>query len=281
MLELEPPVHTRLRTLVNRAFVSRQVERLRPRVEALANELIDRFEPGQPSICCRPSRRRCRSPSLPKCSACRSRWGRNCSTGRTGWSPCTCMAARARPRRRPIAPRGDFSDFLRGYVTERRKNPGDDLLSLLISAQEDGQKLSEDETGVLGHPAAQCRPRGDRPPDRQCRALDPGARRRSAPLLHLAGSDRGNRRGMPALRCAAAHVHALRLSGDRGRPRHRRAAGRDDRTAARHGQSRPARLRRAPRLPARTVRTRRTCRSAPASISASARRSPGSNCRCR
>ncbi len=48
MLELEPPVHTRLRTLVNRAFVSRQVERLRPRVEALANELVDRFEPGQP-----------------------------------------------------------------------------------------------------------------------------------------------------------------------------------------------------------------------------------------
>ncbi|TIM17713.1 MAG: cytochrome P450, partial [Mesorhizobium sp.] len=33
--------------LVNRAFVSRQVERLRPRVEALANELIDRFEPDQ------------------------------------------------------------------------------------------------------------------------------------------------------------------------------------------------------------------------------------------
>ena len=47
MLELEPPVHTRLRTLVNRAFVSRQVERLRPRVEALANELIDRFPAGE------------------------------------------------------------------------------------------------------------------------------------------------------------------------------------------------------------------------------------------
>ncbi|TIT17723.1 MAG: cytochrome P450, partial [Mesorhizobium sp.] len=39
----------------------------------------------------------------------------------------------------------DFSDFLRGYVTERRKQPGDDLLSLLIAAQEDGQRLSEDE----------------------------------------------------------------------------------------------------------------------------------------
>src|SRR6476620_11277294 len=44
MLELEPPVHTRLRTLVNRAFVSRQVERLQPRVAPLANTLIDGFE---------------------------------------------------------------------------------------------------------------------------------------------------------------------------------------------------------------------------------------------
>ncbi|EFG8199893.1 cytochrome P450, partial [Escherichia coli] len=48
MLELEPPVHTRLRALVNRAFVSRQIERLRPRVEALANDLIDAFPHGRP-----------------------------------------------------------------------------------------------------------------------------------------------------------------------------------------------------------------------------------------
>ncbi|TPO01907.1 cytochrome P450, partial [Mesorhizobium sp. CU2] len=39
----------------------------------------------------------------------------------------------------------EFSDFLRGYVAERRKKPGDDLLSLLIEAQDNGQKLSEDE----------------------------------------------------------------------------------------------------------------------------------------
>ena len=44
LLSLEPPDHTRLRTLVNRAFVSRNVEQLRPRIEALANELIDGFE---------------------------------------------------------------------------------------------------------------------------------------------------------------------------------------------------------------------------------------------
>src|SRR5690606_21928409 len=38
------PAHTRLRTLVNRAFVSRQVEQLRPRIRQLAHELIDSFE---------------------------------------------------------------------------------------------------------------------------------------------------------------------------------------------------------------------------------------------
>src|SRR5580692_7737484 len=43
LLELEPPEHTRLRNLISRAFVSRQVERLAPRIAALANELIDRF----------------------------------------------------------------------------------------------------------------------------------------------------------------------------------------------------------------------------------------------
>ena len=43
LLELEPPAHTRLRGLVNRAFVSRQVERLRPQIVELADNLIDSF----------------------------------------------------------------------------------------------------------------------------------------------------------------------------------------------------------------------------------------------
>ena len=44
MIAREPPVHTRLRTLVNRAFVSRQIEKLRPRVAELAHRLIDGFD---------------------------------------------------------------------------------------------------------------------------------------------------------------------------------------------------------------------------------------------
>ena len=44
LLELEPPVHTRLRGLINRAFLSRQVERLKPFIFNLSNWLIDDFE---------------------------------------------------------------------------------------------------------------------------------------------------------------------------------------------------------------------------------------------
>lgn len=44
LLEIEPPEHTRLRTLINRAFVSRHIERLRPEIIALAEKLIDGFE---------------------------------------------------------------------------------------------------------------------------------------------------------------------------------------------------------------------------------------------
>ncbi|MER8954177.1 cytochrome P450 [Mesorhizobium sp. M0833] len=144
MLELEPPVHTRLRTLVNRAFVSRQVERLRPRVEALANELIDRFDPGEVDL-------------LPALAAplpitiIAEMLGVPVDMGPQllDWSHrMVAMYMHGRTREtEETANRAarDFSNFLRGYVAERRKRPGEDLLSLLIAAQEDGQKLSEDE----------------------------------------------------------------------------------------------------------------------------------------
>jgi cytochrome P450 len=145
MLELEPPVHTRLRTLVNRAFVSRQVERLRPRVEALADELVDAFPAGEafdllPAFA---------SP-LP-ITIISEMLGVPVEMGPQllDWSHrMVAMYTHGRTREtEEIANRAaqEFSDFLRGYVVKRKKDPGDDLLSLLIAAQEGGQKLSEDE----------------------------------------------------------------------------------------------------------------------------------------
>ncbi len=44
LLDMEPPDHTRLRGLVNRAFVSRNIEGMRADIETLANDLVSGFE---------------------------------------------------------------------------------------------------------------------------------------------------------------------------------------------------------------------------------------------
>lgn len=145
MLELEPPVHTRLRTLVNRAFVSRQVERLRPRIAALAEALIDRF-PADAPFDLLPAY----AAPLP-ITVIAEMLGVPVEMGPQllDWSH-RMVAMYMHGRTRETEEQADeaaraFAAFLRGYVDERRRNPGDDLLSLLISAREDGQRLSEDE----------------------------------------------------------------------------------------------------------------------------------------
>jgi cytochrome P450 len=160
MLELEPPTHTRLRTLVNRAFVSRQVERLRPRIEALAHVLIDRFEPiGEADLIGEfatpiPVTIIAEMLGVPTETAPQLLdWSHRIVAmymhGRNRQSEDSANAAAA-----------EFSSFLRDYAGRRRAEPADDLLSLLLAAEADGSRLSEDElitTAILllnaGHEA--------------------------------------------------------------------------------------------------------------------------------
>jgi cytochrome P450 len=160
LLELEPPVHTRLRGLVSRAFLSRQVERLRPRIAQLAHELIDRFETkGQADLL--PDF----ATPIPIIVICEL-LGVPIAMGQQllSWSHDMVAMYQARRDRavedQAVRATIAFSDFMRGFVKKRRASPGEDLLSELIRAEEQGQKLSEDElitTAVLllnaGHEA--------------------------------------------------------------------------------------------------------------------------------
>jgi unspecific monooxygenase len=145
MLELEPPAHTRLRTLVNRAFVSRQVERLRPMIEKLANDLIDRIEPdGQADLL--PA---FATPIPVTVIAEMLGVPTSMNAQLLDWSH-RMVAMHMHGRTRAVemdanqAAR-EFSDFLRNYVEERRRKPGDDILSVLIAARDGEEKLSDAE----------------------------------------------------------------------------------------------------------------------------------------
>ncbi len=160
LLELEPPVHTRLRSLVNRSFLSRQVERLRPMITNLSNRLIDRFETAHevdllPAFATPiPVIVICELLGVPP----------DMSQQLLAWSHDMVAMYQARRdaaiEEAAVKATIAFSDFMRGYIAQRRKQPRDDLLSELIRAEEQGAKLTEDElvtTAVLllnaGHEA--------------------------------------------------------------------------------------------------------------------------------
>lgn len=144
MLELEPPRHTRLRNLVLRAFTSRRIAGLAPDITALATELAESFPQGEFDLLTAfaqplPVRIIARLLGVPEAMA----------PDLLAWSNAMVgmyMAGRTREmERRAVAATGAFVAFLRAYVEERRARPADDLITQLIAAEMEGEKLSTDE----------------------------------------------------------------------------------------------------------------------------------------
>ena len=160
LLELEPPVHTRLRGLINRAFLSRQVERLRPIIVNLSNRLIDGFEAkGEVDLLA------AYATPIPVIVICELLGAPvEMADQFLAWSHdhvAMYMAKRDQAiEDKAVKAVVEFSAYMRGLIAEKRRNPKDDLLSELVKAETEGQKLSEDElvtTAILilnaGHEA--------------------------------------------------------------------------------------------------------------------------------
>ncbi|MFZ1471197.1 MAG: cytochrome P450 [Paracoccaceae bacterium] len=144
MLELEPPRHTRLRSLVLRAFTSRRIAALAPEIATLATDLVRALPEGPFDLLTTfaaplPVRIIARLLGVPEEMAPDLlRWS-NAMVG-------MYMAARTRETEdHAVAASTAFADFMRGYVDQRRKTPRDDLISHLIAAEEGGERLSTDE----------------------------------------------------------------------------------------------------------------------------------------
>lgn len=142
MLDRDPPDHTRLRALVQRAFTPRLVEGLRERIEALTDELLDAaLRRGRADLI--------RDYALPVPTTIiaemlgvpaedRRRFQR--------WSSSIVAADPSGWRMFKAIPSAfAFLRYLRRLVRTRRTEPRDDLVSALVAAEEAGDSLSEDE----------------------------------------------------------------------------------------------------------------------------------------
>ena len=145
LLELEPPEHTRLRGLINRAFVTRQVERLAPRIAALSHQLIDGFErQGGADLLAAFA-----TPIPIAVIAQLIGAPGDMSERMLEWSHRMVAMYQFGVSRevedKAAAASAEFVGFVRALIAERRSAPRDDLVSRLIEAETGGSKLTEAE----------------------------------------------------------------------------------------------------------------------------------------
>ncbi|MCF3173401.1 cytochrome P450 [Streptomyces sioyaensis] len=139
ILGMDPPDHTRLRTLVAKAFTVRQVEKLRPQVRQLTQELLDELEAAGPpaDLVDRyalpiPVAVICRMLGVPAEDRPRFRV----------WSDAA-LSTSSLTAEEFDANREELRSYMGQLIEEHRQAPQDDLMTALIDARDVGDRLSE------------------------------------------------------------------------------------------------------------------------------------------
>ncbi|MEU4545637.1 cytochrome P450 [Nonomuraea dietziae] len=141
MLDVEPPVHTRLRRLVSRAFTPRMVESMRPRVRAIVEGLVDDFvEKGGGDLIAEVAE------PLPVTVIAEMLGVPDADRHLLRpWSADICGMYELNPSQEvqhtAVRAASEFSDYLKGLARARRAAPGEDLISALAQIEE----LTEEE----------------------------------------------------------------------------------------------------------------------------------------
>ena len=241
MLFLDPPDHTRLRALVNKAFTRRAVNALEPHIRGLMNSLLDAVDPPA-STSWRRWRTPCRSSSSPRCWGCRPGTASSSGRGRT-CAPASSSRRSARRNAPSQRRRGKALDeYFVPIIQARRAEPESDIVSALAQAEEEGDVLTEREMLNMLRLLLVAGQRDHHQPHRQRHA-------RAAPQP---GRARAPARGPGPHPRRGGGAAALRLTGADGLPgrarglRGERGAGaprREHRPPHRLGQPRPGGVR--------------------------------------
>jgi cytochrome P450 len=145
ILNLDPPDHTRLRRLVSQAFTPSSIERLRPRIQAMVDGVLDvAAERGSMELIDElafpvPFEVISELLAMPTERAAELR----------GWSQALTAALEPMTTIEALdaadQAAGELVPYLVSVVEQRRAAPGDDVLSALLAAEEAGDRLSPAE----------------------------------------------------------------------------------------------------------------------------------------
>ncbi|HKT06135.1 MAG TPA: cytochrome P450 [Rugosimonospora sp.] len=146
ILGMDPPEHTRLRKLVARAFTARRVEELRPRVTELVDELLLAMQPLPRPVDLvehfslpLPVQVICELLGVP--AADRHVFHAWSDTLMGGWQRDPADMERALE---------DLKEYFRKLIAAKRAEPAGDLMTALIAARDEQDRLSEYELVMLG-----------------------------------------------------------------------------------------------------------------------------------
>ena len=149
LLDSEPPKHTRLRSLLVKAFNKNKIESMRPDVERLTEQLLKNIEAkleatGEFDVIADFA-----EPLPVKVIAALLGFPDEDEHLLRPWSQAIVKMYEVNPSEQTQLEAQqasqEFAEYVRGLMVERKRNPGTDLISDLAAVEEDGQKLNAQE----------------------------------------------------------------------------------------------------------------------------------------
>ncbi|MBT6586663.1 MAG: cytochrome P450 [Gammaproteobacteria bacterium] len=145
LLNLDPPDHTRLRKLAQQGFLHKFIQSLEPKIESIVRECLDDYDPatGRYDVVMQlaeplPAIVIAQLLGLPDEDLPRFHQLSNELLNLTAFSDGERLSIGANAS-------NELNDYFKKVVTYKRENPGQDMITLLIEAEEAGDRLTSQE----------------------------------------------------------------------------------------------------------------------------------------
>ncbi len=142
---MDPPGSSRLRSLISKGFAPRHMERMRVRTQYVVDELLDRMEEhGSPADLVEHL-----ADPLPLATICEVLDIPEADRAQLRSHARTMMDTGVANRDNAVRAKADLRAYFEKLTTQRRENPGEDLISTLATARDGDEILNDRELAVM------------------------------------------------------------------------------------------------------------------------------------